>query len=530
MPAPERTVFLRDSSGLVREMSTWHALIGNILICNLVIGSVSLLWSPYSFPGGNLPIAVLIAWPLTLLLAIVYVLFAITMPRSGGDYIYISRTLHPAIGFAANFNLVAWNMIWIGTYSNWVSTVGLSGMFVAMGSVTGSQGLVDLGNTISTPAVTYIIATVVNVLMGILLISGLRRALNVQAILFAISIVGVALAILIVGVNSRADFVAAFNAASPLDYDQVIATSQANNGPTVERWADVANTWFATGWVALSLFFVQFSQYAGGEAKDVRRNVPIAIIGSHTFAAAMLLIMALVMMKTWGFDFLAAIYHLYDQGIEYPFSIEPTFTLLSAMLTGSPVLIFIIGLGFTMWSVAAIIFNHLANSRCVLAWTMDRVLPAKLGDVSDRYHTPVPAIVLSVVAAQIWLTYYSFAGDRLEFLGGTTLGYMVGFLFTAIAAVVFPYWRKELYDASPARITVFGAPLITLVGIGTIVYFITLMYGFLTNDALLANAPRGLVFMAGLWVLGLVIFYVNKLVRRSQGVDVDLAYRAIPPE
>jgi amino acid transporter len=317
---------------------------------------------------------------------------------------------------------------------------------------------------------------------------------------------------------------------SSLSYDQVIATSQAKGGPAVQRWADVANTWFATGWVALSLFFVQFSQYAGGEAKDVRRDVPIAILGSHTFAAVMMLIMALVMMKTWGFDFLAAIYHLFSQHIDYPFSIEPTFTLLSAMLTASPVLIFVIGLGFTLWSVAAIVFNHLANSRCILAWTMDRVLPAKLGDVSDRFHTPVPAIVLSVVVAQIWLTYYSFAGDRLEFLGGTTLGYMLGFMFTAIAGVVFPYRRKELYDSSPARLSLFGVPLITLLGIGTIIYFITLMYGFLTNDALLANTPRGLVFMAGLWVTGLVIFYVNKLVRKAQGVDVDLAYRAIPPE
>lgn len=530
MAQEEKTVFLRESSGLVREMSTGHALMGNILICNLVIASVSLLWSPYSFPGGNLPAAVIIAWPLTLLLAVVYVLFAVSMPRSGGDYIYISRTLHPAIGFAANFNLVAWNMIWIGTYSNWVSTVGLSGMFVAMGSLLDSPGLIEFGNNVSSPIVTYIIATVVNVLMGLLLISGLRRALNVQALLFIVSVIGVGIAIALVGVHGRDEFVNAFNASSGLPYDDVIAKSQANGGPVVERWADVANTWFATGWVALSLFFVQFSQYAGGEAKDVRRNVPIAIYGSHAFSSIMMLIMAFVMVKTWGADFLAAIYHLYDQGIDYPFSIEPTFTLLSGMLTESPILIFIIGLGFTLWSVAAIIFNHLANSRCTLAWTMDRVLPAKLGDVSDRYHTPVPAIILSVAVAQVWLTYYSFAGDRLEFLGGTTLGYMLGFLCTAIAGIVFPYKQKAIYEASPAKKSFMGLPVITLAGIGTVIYFITLAYGFLTNDALLANAPRGLVFMAGLWVLGLVIFYINKVVRNAQGINTDLAYREIPPE
>ena len=75
----------------------------------------------------------------------VYVLFGIAMPRSGGDYVFISRTLHPSIGLAANMSATAWNLIILGVYANWVATVGLSGMFASIGLSTGNHTLDQLG-------------------------------------------------------------------------------------------------------------------------------------------------------------------------------------------------------------------------------------------------------------------------------------------------------------------------------------------------------------------------------------------------
>ena len=37
-------------------------------------------------------------------------------------------------------------------------------------------------------------------------------------------------------------------------------------------------------------------------------------------------------------------------------------------------------------------------------------------------------------------------------------------------------------------------------------------------------------FIGGLVVIGLLIYYVAKAVRRSEGVDVDLVYRELPPD
>jgi hypothetical protein len=36
--------------------------------------------------------------------------------------------------------------------------------------------------------------------------------------------------------------------------------------------------------------------------------------------------------------------------------------------------------------------------------------------------------------------------------------------------------------------------------------------------------------MGGIVVFGLVVYYGAKLIRRGQGVDIDLVYRELPPE
>ena len=37
-------------------------------------------------------------------------------------------------------------------------------------------------------------------------------------------------------------------------------------------------------------------------------------------------------------------------------------------------------------------------------------------------------------------------------------------------------------------------------------------------------------FMGRVVIFGLVVYYVARAVRRSQGIDVDLVYRELPPE
>jgi hypothetical protein len=78
-------LFVRKASGLVRGMSGWDALIGNILLANLIFGAVGLLFVPSTYPGSHLVWSIVFAAIAAIFLDIVYVLFGATFQLSGGD-------------------------------------------------------------------------------------------------------------------------------------------------------------------------------------------------------------------------------------------------------------------------------------------------------------------------------------------------------------------------------------------------------------------------------------------------------------
>src|SRR5919202_1436286 len=86
--APE--LFTRNATGLVRELSAFDAF-------NLV-----------------------------------YLYFTTLMPRSGGDYVWVSRTLHPSLGFIVNFSLTFVFLTWGAfNFTFMLSVVGPAAAYVA---------------------------------------------------------------------------------------------------------------------------------------------------------------------------------------------------------------------------------------------------------------------------------------------------------------------------------------------------------------------------------------------------------------
>lgn len=79
-------------------MSPCSAFAYNVLNIGVIFPWVYLfvgLW-----PDANVPFAILIAGIFTAFLSLVYCGLAAAMPRTGGDYVFQSRTLKPWLGFA----------------------------------------------------------------------------------------------------------------------------------------------------------------------------------------------------------------------------------------------------------------------------------------------------------------------------------------------------------------------------------------------------------------------------------------------
>jgi hypothetical protein len=114
---------------------------------------------------------------------------------------------------------------------------------------------------------------------------------------------------------------------------------------------------------------------------------------------------------------------------------------------------------------------------------------------------------------------------------------------TSIAAIVLPYKKKELFEASPiAQMKVAGIPLITVAGLifGGFLLFLLVEWFFdpwLNPDF----APAGLygisfantnsvIFLLVTYGLAAAIYYGFKARRKSEGIDMNKVQAEIPVE
>ena len=119
----EDLVFARKASGLVRGLDMWDAFGAGLMTCQ----PIATLWLMVGialslFPTGNLLLSIAIgAVTAGIGAPLVWGILSGSMPRAGGEYVYNSRILHPAIALGAVFaNILAifyWNWFiatWLG--------------------------------------------------------------------------------------------------------------------------------------------------------------------------------------------------------------------------------------------------------------------------------------------------------------------------------------------------------------------------------------------------------------------------------
>jgi basic amino acid/polyamine antiporter, APA family len=107
----------------------------------------------------------------------------------------------------------------------------------------------------------------------------------------------------------------------------------------------------------------------------------------------------------------------------------------------------------------------------------------------------------------------------------------VTYLFSAIAVVILPLRKPDLWFASPAsKIKVLGVPVVLVGGVVTIGLLVFNLYEWLSNDAYVVNKHGSLVYMGAMYVLAIVIYVVARIVRKRQGIDLGLINKEIPVE
>jgi amino acid transporter len=524
-------VYSRRATGLVRLGTPLRVLILNFANIGLVYIMFTYWAQPAVFPRSNLIAALAIAAVLNAIFCLALAIFTSSFPRSGGEYVYVSRSLHPAIGFAVSFAAALSQAFWVGVGGYWISTLVLAPVTSTFGTTTGNQTLIDWGSRFASTNSGFIFGTAFVLISMLINLGGLRRYFRFQAINFPI---GVLTFLVLLGVylfSSPADFKEGLNSyaggagGSANAFDDIVAAARDGGMPSGTSLIDtlgIIGIIFAVGIASTSI---------AGEVRTPKRTQVIGSVGGSLVYSLAVILLALLMFKpvSEGFN-KAASWVSYNTDAYYDIiPSDPTFVTWVAVLVDNPLVLLLVGIGLVIWSYFWIPSAMLIATRALFAWSFDRLVPTKLSEVNPRTNSPVWAVVTVAIVGEAFLIAY-WQG-WFDFLA-PFLAYTVVFFVTSIAAIVAGYrpsTRRFLADAGWDK-RIAGVPLISLCGIVGAAYWALALYYALHEDLLFLNTTKQIVLTTLQFVMPLVIFAGVYLWRKSQGIDLELAYRELPPE
>ncbi len=540
----DKMVIERTTSGIVRQLSWWDGFLSNTGTMNLFWIAYSFMWAVGLFPGSSLIGALLVMVVLLLPHIVLYTQFAAAMPRSGGDYVFNSRTLAPSIGFAVNFSMVVWNMFWMGYTAYQFATAGIATTASLLGHLFASDALIDFGGAIiGTPSLALLIGGITIILVGALALWGNRPFFRTMTVAFVIGLLGVLTMIVILLLSNSQGFVDAFNefaltsANIPNYYDAVIRSATETFG-----YAASAPKFFSLPTLIVLLFAFQplgfsvWSSYLSGEIKNANsaKVHAGAMAGSLLFTGVALALVGTLLIRVLGYDFLGAAGLYYANFTELDGGIINNAYFYVAMLAKSPVVQLIIGLSLMAWTFLYIQPSLAMVSRCFFAWSIDGLAPKALKHVSRKSHVPDVSILVACLIAIVFLAIFCWPGQIFSIYGSNAFigGGTVTFAVVAISAIIFPYSKKtkRLYELSPAQYKIGNLPLMSLCGIISLVVMSLITFLFFWRAELGVTTTPSLLFIILLYVAGFVWYFAALSINRAKGVDTAKILGEIPQD
>lgn len=529
-------LFTRKATGLVREARTTDALFYNVMWASVAL-AFAFAWLLYGFayPGANMFLAFLIAAVLGLPGAFLYAMLAQIMPRTGGDYVFNSRSLHPSVGFAANFSFCFWLAIIYGLYTTYMTTYGFGAFGRMMAGYTGSSSWLSFGDWFSNDYALFITGTVaVLVSAAVFVVGGLRLFLRLQVVTFGLYILGTFLIPVIVGLfQSKTGFIGNFN-----DYAANLGVNDAATAlSSSAKDAGFAPSGFDTTMTlkAVSVFwyifgFLYASNYFAGEIRLRKRTHLVSIPGALLVAVIFIGLLFPAYLGITGYDFNGALG--FADPAAYGFTAgAPAYPEIFAIAAGSWVPGAIIIVGFTLGLLVWLPQTMLLISRSMFAWSFDRIMPARLSYVDSRTHSPVIAIGIVALLAIGSTAIYAFT-DWFTTLS-VLLGLSLTLLVTAFGAILLPFRQREMVENSPYGGRFAGIPVLSIVGVLAFLGFsggIGVLLWDPGSGASLSANPGKLWLALGVYAVAFAIYFTSQAVRGRQGIDLSLTYRELPPE
>lgn len=550
-PAVPSGLFVRQASGLVRDVSMTNALFFNIAaFVGTAIGWAIAFYALYPEWQG-LGISAY-AWMALLtgiacyFLGMIFASLTTAMPRSGGDYVFTSRIISPFWGWLESWTLVGSSLTIIGfEIIVAIHNIQLTGILV---------GVAFPGSAFSN-ASTWFQDTPSKIIVGliVMLIIGFVATLRTRT--FHKVVTGLTIfAIISVLISFIGAFTIDPNAMNSTLSALGTSAQSITSAATAAGWALATPNFSFTGLIALGglvgviLFqFIgfQFSSYIAGEVKgNVRRTVFIAVVGALIVAVFMNSLYMDVLGNHFGFSLTNAWGYLYWNGnAATPLHGQPPFTpvMATAVHPAFWPLWLIVALGNLTLNVLLCPVYAIFLSRIVLAWALDRQVPEWFSVVNERTNAPLRVIIIAVVIGAVFyiLTFFGLSLASTTFFG--VMLATLTWIMPGINAILVPYRRPDLFQLTNNTGKVLGLPKLVWYGIIWLIFILpvyasALIWPVVQGLQAGGTAYLGLANSNGIgWALvfvivGIAIYVAMRLVNNARGINMKMMFQELPPD
>ena len=506
-------VFVRDATGLTKQVSLLDAIAINVSYMSVGAALALVGFTMLALPtvsGVNLVYGSAIAALLAVPQMIVYTMMSRRISRTGGDYVWLSRSLGGFVGSTITFMGITVETM------PYLALIALSAVF-AIGTVGLSLGFPNMiGLTLpgnlpgADPSSQFLLAAAMIVALISLNMIRPRLGFKLISIFWIIGLIGITIgvsALLSAGRTGVESYINHMN----IPNTTYTSISSSYSGPSF----DLYGTLLMMPYFALFTYpWFNAAPSVGSELKGEasKWNIPMSLL----VAFLVVTIPFASMYYVGGFGFTTAALSNPALVIDHSFN----FWSLAMGVSSNPLQSFIIGLGWITLTVSILAFGIITISRYMLAQAFDRFLPEKLAYVSPKYSSPVIAHLFDLVVTIIVLALAAFLYGTISSLYGAVMASMIYFAFVGLGAVV--YATRSEKGRSRVLLSVAGGMQVAVFGY--------LTYEFLAYPSIWGGNALAYGYISMSFILGSVIYFLSKRKNLKLGLSMDLAFKNIPPE
>ena len=523
-------LFVRNATGLVRGMSQRASVVLNFIPGHPTQTLAAVMFAFIAlFPGANPYLALLIVLPMTLSFSYAFGLLTAMIPRSGGDYMIVSRVLGPLLGFISSFCMTMAGLLSNAFFGIAFVTSALGPSFVLVGTIGHHQSLIDFGQKISTHRNwEFGLGSLMIAVACLIHLVGWRWMIRFLSILFWMVTGGMLIAVADFLFTGKSSFAKNFDSFAGKGEYQATITRAVKAGTNVNPSFSFGQTIILVAGLATVSIYCYWSSFVGGELRQAStiktaNNMARAGVGGLVVVA----LFTVIILHSAGSEFMIG---ANGGGISPNFPFAPSFLFLSAASVGNTFYAIVLAVCYCVFWPLICWLSLLQPTRMLFAYAFDGMLP-KVFASTTRGGAPWFSVIVSGLGSIAVLWWATGSSVFFKALAYATLIQLIAMGLVGLSAAVVAYRKPELYRASSSQVQFAGIPLTTIAGIGSIVTGVFLWIVFLSEPKLgIADRSGFFVWAVGTVLAGAIFYGAAYSIRKSQGINVNRAFAEIPPE